>query len=193
MTRPEPRTPEYAGGQPRLTREFEVFLSSGSDVEKQRELFKQLAAVFNDQARDAGVDYRIGVRAWEEAVSRRTYGDGNREFRYDAAISNLVIVLLHRELRRGTEEEIDWALSSPEVQIAVIWMDPPPENTRKQKERKLLTKMNQIKDEVRWSRTTEHPDHIATAIEMVKILARLLIHIASPPPPQQANGYTEVR
>jgi hypothetical protein len=192
MTRPELRSPEYAGGEPRAVREFEIFLSSGSDLDEQRVLFKELAQAFNEQALDAGTDYRIAIRAWEGAVTRRTFNDGNREFRYDAAHANLVVVLVHRELRRGTEEELDRALRSPDVQTAIIWMDPPPPDSRKAKEKKLLAKMDKIKDKVRWFRT-DQPGHKSVVIAMVSILARLLVHMASPHAAQQAGDYTEAR
>lgn len=192
MTKPALRTPRYAGGRPRTLRTYEIFISSGSDLAEQRNLLRQLVDAFNKQARDARVDYQIAVRAWEDAVSRRTFDDGNREFRFDAEIANLVIVLLHRDLRPGTEEELDAALQSPDVQVAIILMDPPPATTRVKAEKHLREKMAEIRDKVRWYLTDE-PGHISVTIAMVSILARLFIDLSSPEQESSASEYTEVR
>lgn len=192
MTWPALRTPQYAGGLFRTVRLCEVFISSGNDLTNERELLRQLVEAFNKQAIDAQTDYLITVRAWEDAVTRRTFGDGNREFRFDASRANLVIVLLHRDLRQGTEEELDAALNAENVQVAIIFMNPPDATSQIESEKYLLAKLDQIRGDVRWFQTKE-PGHISVTIAMVSILARLFIDLSSPVTDQAPADYTEVR
>ncbi|MCG7595552.1 hypothetical protein [Mycobacterium sp. PSTR-4-N] len=178
MNAPAPRTPTYLLGRGRTVQEFEIFLSSGSDLAQQRDLFELLADAINTQALDAGVDYRLAVRRWEDAVSRKTFGDGNREFRHDAASAHLVVVLLHEDLRPGTKEELLQAVSATQTQVAVIWMDPPPPNSRKRAVKELHATLDVLKDEVRWSRTGP-PGHESVAAAMVEILSRVIMDISA--------------
>ena len=192
MTRPTLRSPSYAGGTFRTVRLCEVFISSGSDLSTERDLLRELVDAFNKQAIDARVGFLFTIRAWEDAVTRRTYGDGNREFRFDASIANLVIVLLHREIRKGTEEELDVALEAENVQVAIILMDPPDKSSEVESEKYLIAKLRQIKDEVRWFETGE-PGDMSVTVAMVSILARLVIDLSAPVDPPSAAEYTEVR
>lgn len=192
MTRPALRTPRYAGGEFRTVKLCEVFISSGSDLDAERSLLRELVDAFNKQAIDARAGFLLTVRAWEDAVTRRTYGDGNREFRYDAANANLVIVLLHREIRKGTEEELDMALEAENVQVAIILMDPPDKLSEVETERYLIAKLSHIKDDVRWFET-EAPGNVSVTIAMVSILARLVIDLSAPIDQPTAAEYTEVR
>ncbi len=192
MTRPALRTPKYAGGTFRTVQLCEVFISSGSDLEAERNLLRELVDAFNKQAIDARAGFLFNIRAWEDAVTRRTFGDGNREFRYDASIANLVIVLLHREIRKGTEEELDVALEAENVQVAIILMDPPDESSEVESEKRLNAKLSHIKADVRWFET-KGPGDISVTIAMVSILARLLIELSSPVDEPSAADYTEER
>ena len=177
MSRPSPRTSEYLLKSARPAEEYEIFISSGSDLEDQRDRLTQLANVFNDQARDARVAYRLIPRRWEQAVSRRTHGDGNLEFRYDAETAHLVVVLLHRDLRPGTREELERAMKCSDTQVAVIWMDPPPPTSRKREVLELRTVMNDLREDVRWE-STGAPGSAESVDKMVAVLVRTLIHAA---------------
>ena len=192
MNLPALRTTTYAGGTYRRVKLCEVFISSGSDLASERQILRDLVDAFNKQAFDARVDYMFSIRAWEDAVSRRTYGDGNREFRYDASIANVVIVLLSRELRRGTEEELDAALQTDNVQVAIILMDPPDESTEIESEKYLLAKLAKIRENVRWFETGA-PGHVSVTIAMASILARLLIDLSSQDDEASTADYKEVR
>ncbi|MFC7673288.1 hypothetical protein ACFQWH_09420 [Mycolicibacterium sp. GCM10028919] len=192
MTHPALRSPQYARGPFRMVRLCELFMSSGSDVDNERQILRDLVEAFNSQAIDARVDFLFNIRAWEDAVTRRTFGDGNREFRYDASIANVVIVLLNRELRKGTEEELDEALASEAVQVAIILMDPPEKSTEIEAEKHLLAKLDEIKDDVRWLKTAK-PGHVSVTIAMASILARLVIELASATDEPPTADYNEVR
>ncbi len=192
MTQPALRTARYAAGPFRRVRLCEIFISSGSDLENERNLLRDLIETFNKQAIDARTDFQFNIRAWEDAVTRRTHGDGNREFRFDASIANVVIVLLNRDLRKGTEEELDAALNAEYVQVAMILMDPPDKSTRFKDEKHLWAKLRQIQDDVRWIQT-DKPGHISVTLAMVSILARLVIDLSSPIDESSAAVYNEVR
>lgn len=176
MTRPQPRTPEYLTKPPRSAQEYEVFISSGSDLLEQRDRFEALATVFTKQAIDAGVPYRIITRRWEDATTRRTYGDGNAEFRHDAANAHLIVVLLHEDLRLGTREELDEAIKCSN-QVAIIWMDPPPAESRKRDVKELRKALDDLRSEVRWEATGK-PGSDASVDKMIAVLARTFIHAA---------------
>lgn len=193
MTQPALRAARYAAGPLRRVRVCEIFISSGSDLENERNLLRDLIAVFNKQAIDARADFQFNIRAWEDAASRRTYGDGNREFRFDASIANMVIVLLNRDLRKGTEEELDAALKADDVQVAIILMDPPDKATRFKSEKHLLAKLRQIQNDVRWIETGG-PGDMSVTLAMVSVLARLVIDLSSPPTDEpSAADYNELR
>lgn len=191
MAKPALRSPAYLLSPGRNVREYEVFVSSGDNLRPQRDLFESLAVAFNKQALDARAEYRIATRRWEDAVPRKTFRDGNREFRHDAATAHLVVVLLHRDLRKGTEEELLKAVKASRTQVAVIWMDPPPVNSRKKDARELRATLEKLRDEVRWVETGP-PGDLTVAIEMAAILARVLVDV-SHEHLQDADPYTERR
>lgn len=166
----------FTDGAP--TAEYKIFLSSGSDLDEQRDLFHQLANTMTDQAVDANVPYRIRVRRWEDAVSRKTFGDGNREFRHDAATAHLVVVLLNRDLRKGTREELDAAIKASDTQVAVLWLDPPDRRSRKKGVKELYQALDDLKDEVRWNKVDSNQQH-AVAVAMTAVLTRVLIDISA--------------
>ncbi|MFC9980082.1 hypothetical protein [Gordonia sp. NPDC127522] len=189
---PEPRTSRYLRKPGTRTIEYEIFLSSGSDLIEYRDLFEQMARTFSEQAADGGVRYRIHVRRWESAISRKTDGDGNREFRHDARHAHLVVVLLHKDLRNGTKEELEAAVSASETQVAILWIDAPDRSkTRKREAKKLYLALDELRDEVRWESVSSAERH-AIALKMAAILARVLVDISARPDSPE-ESYSESR
>ncbi|MCZ0912592.1 hypothetical protein O0V02_09240 [Gordonia amicalis] len=177
--KPTPRTPEYLLKPGTPVDEYEIFLSSGSDLDEYRDLFEGLADVFSKQAFDGGAPYRIRVRRWEGAVSRKTFGDGNREFRYDAENAHLVVVLLREDLRKGTREELEAAVAASDTQVVILWIDPPDrKRTRKRASLALFKALDELREDVRWNAVSSDADN-EVVLAMTAVLARVLVDISS--------------
>jgi hypothetical protein len=105
-------------------RRCDIFLSSGSDVHVERDRFERLAEVINKQLYWSFVDslpvVQLNIVRWEQSVPQKTGGDPNSEFRRRAERSHITVVLLHDDIRPGTEDELEAALSAEAVQVSVI-------------------------------------------------------------------------
>ncbi|WP_150116546.1 hypothetical protein [Williamsia herbipolensis] len=185
-----PRTSGYLISAPLETAEAQIFISSGSDMQPYRDLVDSLAKRMTDQAVDAGKRFRLQIRRWEAAAPRRTGGDGNREFRYDAANSHLVLVLLHGDLRDGTREELEEALDGDKAQVAVIWISPPPPKSRRRDVKWLHQKMDERSNDIRWEKAHTSLDAIGA---IVGVLSRVLIDLASQDSSEERGAYSESR
>jgi hypothetical protein len=117
--------PSFLRRNSAYTRRCDIFLSSGSDVHVERDRFERLAEVINNQLYWTFVDsppvVQLNIVRWEQAVPHKTGGDPNAEFRRQAERSHITVVLLHDDIRPGTEDELEAALSAEAVQVSVIW------------------------------------------------------------------------
>jgi hypothetical protein len=102
-----------------------VFLSSGADLNPQRELFRGMVDATNKQFRDWGSRSRsfvILVEDWEGHAASRTPGHVNKMFVDDATDSHAALVMFANDIGPGTQEEFQALLKMPEVQLSVVWM-----------------------------------------------------------------------
>lgn len=152
-----------------------VFLSSGSDVLAERNRFEELTKVLNEQLHWADFQgMHINVVRWEQDAPHRTGGDPNAEFRAQAARAHLTVVLLHDDIRAGTEDELKAALCEDDVQIAVIWMDPA--HPRSKKALALKRFLEGVKDELIWDRTGP-PGSDQAYVSMARVLSRVVFDV----------------
>lgn len=125
-------------GQP--VRRFVFFISSGSDMNEQRDLFEGLVKEANQQFRlreDQSRAFSLEVDRWEHDAPRRTT-EMNAEFVSRAKQSDATVVLLSTEVRSGTREEIEGVLAAQDVQLSVIWMEQPESKNRSRPLKKYL-------------------------------------------------------
>jgi hypothetical protein len=133
----------------------DIFLSSGSDVFAERDRFEQTAATLNDQLYwtfwNSYPLIHLNVVRWEQTAPQKTGGDPNARFREQAERCHITVVLLRDDIRPGTKDELEAALSSEDVQLAVIWMEP--EHPRARKTVELNRYLSTKKDEILWEKT----------------------------------------
>lgn len=107
---------------PRSVETVKVFLSSANDAARLRDRVQSLILmVFNAQLQILRIPFRLEVVRWEEfAAQRSRTGHTNDMFVDQLTDSDLIIVLLFDELRPGTKEELEAALVTEAVDIAVL-------------------------------------------------------------------------
>lgn len=104
----------------------DIFLSSGDDVQLQRDFVDLLVTSATE-----GLGFRwvgeprpqLRVVRWEDQPAFRAGSHTNAEFVRLATSSHVTIVLLHKELRPGTKEEVEAVLDDGSVQLAVVWLE----------------------------------------------------------------------
>lgn len=169
-----------------LYRQVTLFLSSGSDMMEQRNQFEELVKEVNDQLQWAewpqGHAFKLHVVRWEQDASRKTGGDPNAEFRRQARMAHLTVVLLHESIRPGTLEELEAALQEKDTQLAVIWMSEN-RNSRKRSIRD-LRRFLQEKNNTIIRHETGEPNSPEAWKAMVRVIARVIADVARP----QADG-----
>ena len=123
--------PALATGTPFLTRAADdarvvrVFLSSGTDLNPQRDLFRRMVEATNAQFREWGDRSRpwhIVVEDWEGHVAARSPEAVNDLFIKQALNCHATLVMFARQLRSGTLGELEALLPVEHVQLSVIWM-----------------------------------------------------------------------
>lgn len=153
--------------------EIEIFVSSGSDLLKERDHVCELVQTLDEQmhfALRARLE-RVHLRAtrWELDAPQRAYGYPNAHFEDMASSAALTIVLLHNDLRPGTRREITAALAKRDVQIAALWFQPDdPEAAQTIRLRKFL---DGKKKTLLWE-ATGPPGSRQADLAMLKIVAR---------------------
>lgn len=164
----------------RPSRECVVFLSSGSDLLEERDCFEEMVKIVDEQIHWA--EWRqdrvhIRVVRWEQDAAHRAGGDPNAAFRAQAASAHLTVVLLHDDIRPGTKEELEAALLEPDVQIAVVWMEPT--HPRRRATVALRRYLEGKKDVVIWS-STGAPGSRAATLAMMRVVARIVADLGRP-------------
>jgi hypothetical protein len=80
--------PSFLRRESAYNRRCDIFLSSGNDIEVERDRFERLADVINKQLYSTFVDsppvVQLNVVRWEQSVPHKTGGDPNGEFRRQA-------------------------------------------------------------------------------------------------------------
>jgi len=107
--------------------EFVFFISSGSDVVDQRDLFEGMVRTAHNQfriRRDPNRAFALDVDRWEQDAPIVT-DNPNAEFVRRACNAHSTVVLLSKAVRPGTREEIEGVLNQNDVQLSVIWMKQP--------------------------------------------------------------------
>lgn len=107
------------------TRVVRIFLSSGTDLNPQRDLFRRMVEATNAQFREWGDRSRpwhIVVEDWEGHVAARSPGAVNDMFINQALSCHATLVMFAKELRPGTLGELEAVLPVGEIQLSVIWM-----------------------------------------------------------------------
>lgn len=102
-----------------------VFLSSGTDLNPQRDLFRRMVDATNAQFREWGDRTRpwhIVVEDWEGHVSGRPLATVNDLFIEQALRCHATLVMFAKELRPGTLGELEAVLPVDDIQLSVIWM-----------------------------------------------------------------------
>jgi hypothetical protein len=134
------RGPKYFLRQGTGVTEFSFFISSGSDVVEQRNLFEEMVRTVDEQFWHRGnPEKRFALRTmrWEHDAPYRSK-DPNKDFVLQARISHATIVLLSTQVRPGTREEIEGVLKEPRTQLSVVWMRMPDRRVRDLGLRKFL-------------------------------------------------------
>lgn len=104
--------------------EYTVFLSSGDDAARLRDLVEGLVRdAIVPELHDAGIPVRLLVDRWEHESAKRLNPDEsvNDIFVRQAVKSSVTLCLLINELRQGTREEIEAVLDTDDVDLAIIW------------------------------------------------------------------------
>lgn len=177
MSIPEPAALGIPGRRKFVASEHIVFLSSGSDLVDERDHFEEIVKVVNEQVHYQGLDedrFLIRVVRWEQAAPHRADGDPNRRFREEAERADVTVVLLHNDIRPGTKDEIEAALAVPDVEIAVIWMEP--DSRRRRVTRELLRYLDDKKNVVVW-KMTDAPGTRATSLEMYRVVSGIVLGV----------------
>jgi len=167
--------------------EFVIFLSSGDDALRLRDLVEQLAQeAVNPELLQAQLGVRLIIDRWERTAPGRTAGEAvNSWFVRRATTSSLALCLLIRRLGTGTREEIEAVLGTDGVDLSVIW----------------------FVDRTTWPRTAvgsfldRHKDHLyidragpPTEAGAAVALVRLLLHVVMQRLSQQReDGFRERR
>lgn len=155
--------------------QFVFFLSSGSDVAAERDLFDLMVREASNQfrlRRDPARPFTFEVDRWEHDAPRRTIAM-NEEFVRRACESHATVVLLSTEVRRGTREEIEGVLAQQKVQLSIIWMEDPQSRNRSKPLKKFLAE-NQ--DKFAYYRTGA-PGSPEAIVAMVGVIAAALADI----------------
>lgn len=166
---------DYIGRPGELVVRFIFFISSGSDVARQRDLFEGMVREASTQFRlreDAERPFVLEVDRWEQDAPRKTT-DMNEEFVRRAKRSHATVVLLATEVRRGTREEIEAVLDEDAVQLSVIWMETP---TSQRKGRSLKKFLRDHSDSMAYHRTGA-PESDEAVLAMVRVVAAALADI----------------
>ncbi len=173
MTRAGPK--DYIARPGHLVIRFVFFISSGSDVARQRDLFEGMVREASNQFRlreDVDRPFMLEVDRWEQDAPRRT-SEMNEEFVRRAKAAHATVVLLATEVRAGTREEIEAVLDEDDVQLSVIWMEHP---SSLRKSRALKKFLREHSDKIAYHRTTS-PDSDAAILAMVRVVAAALADI----------------
>jgi hypothetical protein len=109
---------------------YRLFLSSSNDppLQRLRARVKALVEeVVNPQLiseyPEAGVS--IALEIWERVAAQQAHGDSvNEIFVEKARNSQLTLVLLHDQLKKGTREELDAAIAAG-VEVSLLCFEPP--------------------------------------------------------------------
>jgi len=102
-----------------------VFLSSGTDLNPQRDLFRRMIDATNAQFREWGDRTRpwhIVVEDWKDHVSGRPVATVNDLFIKQALRCDATLVMFAKDLRPGTLGELEAVLPVDDIQLSVIWM-----------------------------------------------------------------------
>jgi hypothetical protein len=170
-----------------------IFLSSGGDVIAERDRFEEIAKVFSEQLHFE-MSYRSGgyvhVVRWEQDAPKRTGGDPNAEFRRQAELAHLTVVLLHNDVRTGTKEELEAALAVDDVQLAVIWMKPV--NPRKRATLALRRFLQERSHLFIWDQTGP-PGSDEAWLSMTRVIARVVISAVASRQAQAEEVFYEER
>ena len=105
-----------------------VFLSSGTDLNDERKLFRRMVDVTNAQFRkwgDRTNPWHIVVDDWEGHVAGRSNGMVNDLFIEQALRSHATLVMFAKKIRPGTLGELEAVLPIDEIQLSVLWMKEP--------------------------------------------------------------------
>jgi hypothetical protein len=153
-----------------------VFMSSGSDVQDIRDEFEHMVGEANKQLTWAGSPLHIRLQRWEDSPPQRADGAPNARFKDLASKAHLTLVLLNDDIRSGTQEELEAALASPDVQVAVVWTG----NPTSRKGVKLRRYLEARKDLFVWEKTGP-PGSEPCRLSLLGIVANLLIYGLSVP------------
>lgn len=176
---PPSAPPHYISKPLRPSHACRFFLSSGSDVLPQRDLFERMTNVMSDQfrlAEWAAGRFHLEVDRWEADAPRRSYGHPNEEFVRRATEAHCTVVLLSSSIRPGTQEELEAVLSTKTTQLAVIRMPRPGGRFR---DRNLRTFLESHQSDFIYEVTGE-PESIEVALTMVKVITRTIADLTNP-------------
>lgn len=163
--------------KPASTSEFRIFLSSGSDLDIQRDQFEQLCNMIRDELVDTNHSVRIVLQRWEKTASFQVEEDPNERFRSMAEQAHLTVVLLKDSIRPGTRDELEAALKSDKTSVSILWMrsiesrdkENPPRGY-KSLEKFLLKHRNRII----WN-TCDEPDSFDSVLKMSKLVFHFVL------------------
>ena len=158
--------------------EFVFFLSSGSDVVIQRDLFDAMVRTTNAQFRlrgDPSRRFNLVVDRWELDAPRRNQTWLNEEFVRRAASAHCTLVLLSADIRPGTLEELEAVLAEPTVQLAVLWMKPLGGRSK----RKLTELLNSNRDNFLYE-VTGAPGSFEATVSMLKVIQAAVAELTNP-------------
>lgn len=171
---------DYISRPGHLVIRFVFFISSGSDVDRQRDLFEGMVREASTQFRlreDADRPFVLEVDRWEQDAARRTT-EMNEEFVRRAKAAHATVVLLATEVRAGTREEIEAVLDEDDVQLSVIWMESP---SSARKSRTLKKFLREHSNKIAYQRTCA-PDSDEAVLAMIRVVA------AASPTSRAASG-----
>ncbi len=169
--------PRYIGKPLLRSAGCRFFISSGSDVSDQRDLFDRLVRALSEQFRDWDEGrFHLEVDRWEQDAPRRADGRPNDEFVRRAVDAHCTVVLLATEVRAGTREELEAVLGSSTTQLAVLHMKTPKKYLRDRTLREFLEgHRNDFLYDV-----TGPPGSPEAILSMVRVIARTLADVTNP-------------
>jgi hypothetical protein len=170
--------------------EFVVFLSSGQDAVRLRDMVDDLVlGAVNSELLAAGLSVRLMVDRWERGTPRRVEGESiNAAFVRRARASSLALCFVIKRLGKYTQEEIEAVLDAEGVGLSIIWFierDAPWPRTN-------LGKFLRQHGDVLVVDRAGPPDGEAAIVSLVRVLLHIILQ-ALAQEVQGTDGYRERR
>ena len=167
--------------QPFATYSYRVFLSSGDDAIRLRDRAESLFAIASHSLVQNDAPFRVEVDRWEHTAAQRGESDHlNDLFVERAKRAHLTLVLLLRDIRPGTLEEVEAVLDeTTDRDVAVVWFHDPGVTPTAELDAFLAKR----RDEILYAEVGP-PDSEDAWYGLVRVVIRLLVrafHPGSPP------------